>query len=134
MASVRIRFVDTLIPLFVASVGAAGLVAAYIVVKGGDIGSPLVLLFLMWPLWLISLAAEITLVVPLLLVIPALRKPPIWVAMIWGAGVGFAFAFMFGRVAHLIEPRVGPFMAVVGAPAGLAYAVTARWLCRARAG
>jgi len=66
--------------------------------------------------WTLSLAAAVVFVVPVLLLVPRLRRPPVWIAAVWGAMAAWAFA-----------AAVGPLWgSLAGAASGGLYALPVR--------
>src|SRR4029453_12383522 len=87
------RLVDTIRPLLVASIAPVVLTLATVSLPrvAPDSGASIVLAG--W-LWIITLAAELVFVFPLMALVPSLRRPPIWLAAVWGAGAAFALTLL----------------------------------------
>ena len=115
------RLRDTIRPLLLAPLGAVVVFAAFgLSPQPGFAGFG----FLAAMVWGYSLAAGLVFVVPVLALAPRWRRPPVWVAGIWGVLVASAFAgLIIGRPSHLLVPVM-----TAGAASELVYAVAARWL------
>lgn len=81
------------------------------------------LIVVLWS-WGLSLAAGVLFVIPILALVPRLRKPSLWVAAIWGAVVSWLFSgVVFRRVYVMSSPIALIGIGSAGAAAGLLYAV-----------
>jgi hypothetical protein len=68
-------------------------------------------------------------VLPILLLVSAIRLLPVWAAVVWGAALALLVAVIL--VGPLVASRTSTFsMAVVGGASGLTYAIAARVLMR----
>jgi hypothetical protein len=88
------RFVDTLPPL---------LLTSSVVVLLAMIQTTFQVPFMtyMW-VWRMTLEAIALLVLPIFVAAPTLRKPPFWLAALWGIAVGWIFsAILVGGPSHL---------------------------------
>ena len=82
------RFVDTIRPLVIAPAATVLVVALFEAFNGksGRAGFGF-LLGMAW-IWLLSLGAAAIFVLPVLALVPRLRKPALWLAALWGARYG----------------------------------------------
>ena len=115
---------QTIKPLFVASVAAVAVLAAS---WGAQQGFPTnvwaVGIVVLW-MWVLTLAACVLFVLPVLAIAPRLRRPSIWLAAGWGALTGSASAgLIFGRP---YNPQALVLFAASGAVAGVCYALLVR--------
>jgi hypothetical protein len=72
--------------------------------------------------WALSLGAAVIFAFPLLLLVRLLRRPPKWLAMIWGTAAACAFAALFVpgmRVMAQSSPQAWGGLSLAGAAAGL---------------
>ena len=92
------------------------------------LGTPLpqttVLLFGL--VWLVSFAAAMTLVFPIMFVLPSTRRPTWWLAGVWGAAIGLIVVAVLERRSVLHNVVALASFASMGALAGMTYAVLAR--------
>lgn len=125
----EISFTRTVRPLLVAP--AASVVVQFVFMAIFQRLPPLVLPFAMivtWT-WAFSLAAAILFVVPVLALVPRLRRPPLWVAAVWGAMAAWAFTALLVpgmRVMTTSSWTAWGGFAVAGAASGLFYALLVR--------
>ena len=115
---------QTIKPLFVASVAAVAVLTAS---WGAQQGFPTNVwtagIVVAW-MWVLTLAACVLFVLPVLAIAPRLRRPSIWLAAGWGALTASAFAgLIFGRP---YNPQALVVFAATGAVAGVCYALLVR--------
>ncbi len=72
------------------------------------------------------MAAGLLFVVPVFALVPRLRQPPIWVAVLWGAVVANASALLLIGSLEKLRWEVVVGFAAAGSAAGLVYALAAR--------
>ena len=121
------RFRDTLRPLVIASAAAAVVQILFVVVaqRMRPLGLSLVIAGV-W-VWILTLAAAVIFVMPILAFVPSLRRPSLWLAAIWGALAAGGFAPLLrreGGTGYSFE--MWAWITVVGSAAGLVYATIAR--------
>jgi hypothetical protein len=124
----EIRFQRTIWPLVAAPGGAVIVMAAFDAVSRGSVRPGLEFLIVMAFMWAISLAAAAMFVLPILALVPRVRRPSLGVAAIWGAGAALAFwALFFGQpVVTTASPQAVGALAAAGAASGILYAVLVR--------
>ena len=118
---------QTIKPLFVASVAAVAVLTAS---WGARQGFPTNVwaagIVVAW-MWVLTLAAIVFFVLPVLAIAPRLRRPSIWLAAGWGALTASAFAgLIIGRPYKLYGPQALVVFAATGAVAGVCYALLVR--------
>ena len=107
----------TILPLAVAPLGA---VAVFAAVEGRSGFSPGYWTALA-VIYLICLAAGMIGVLPIVAFVPGLRRPPLWVAIAWGAAIAVCATAILGY-SHRLERNVYLLMSAAGAAAGIVYA------------
>lgn len=121
----EISFTRTVRPLLVAP--AASVVVQFVFMAIFQRLPPLILPFAIlvtWT-WAFSLAAAAVFVVPVLVLVPRLRRPPVWIAAVWGAlaawacGIGIGVLFGSSSIAWA-------GLAMAGASSGVLYALLVR--------
>jgi len=123
------RLADTAPPLALASI-AAVVVEVLLLFFTAQPPRPVggVFLLVIGRLWILALAAQCVLVLPLLILVPSLRKPPLWIAAIWGAAAAVGFATLtlgWTLIAQSSRTAITE-LALTGSIAGIVYAVVAR--------
>jgi hypothetical protein len=118
---------QTFKPLFVASFAAVAVLAAS---WGAQPGFPInvwaVGIVVAWMCGL-TLAGVLLFVLPVLAILPKLRRPSIWLAAGWGALTACAYVgLIFGRPYKLYGPQALVVFAATGAVAGVCYALLVR--------
>ena len=118
---------QTFKPLLVASVAAVAVLAAS---WGAQQGFPTNVwaagIVVVW-MWVLILAGGVFFVLPVLAILPRLRRPSIWLAAGWGALTMSAFvSLIFGRPYKLYGPEALILFAAAGAVAGVCYALLVR--------
>jgi hypothetical protein len=83
-------------------------------------------------IWPFCLAAGLLFVLPVLVMVPRLRQPPFWVAVLWGGLVSLiSFHLLYWKSPTIALRLVGAVPgAVPGAVAGLTYTFMARRFAR----
>jgi hypothetical protein len=78
--------------------------------------------------WALSLVAAAIFVIPVLALAPRLRRPPFWIAAIWGAGVAWASSTVFFGRLHLASTSIQGLagLAAAGSVSGILYAFLVR--------
>ena len=118
---------QTIKPLLVASVAAvAVLTASWGAQQGFPTSVWAVGIVVLW-MWVLTLAAGVFFVLPVLAIAPRLPRPSIWLAAGWGALTASAFAgLIIGRPYKLYGPQALVVFAATGAVAGVCYALLVR--------
>ncbi len=121
-------FVQTVRPLVLASLVPAVLAFGSWAIRDGSLLGALPFVLTMIWVWGFSLAASAIFVLPLFLLVPRLRVPPVWLASVWGAWVGFAsMVLLSGLMGFPDISRGGRAELVVdGGTAGATYAFLIR--------
>jgi hypothetical protein len=110
---------DTVRPLLVSPLGAVISFVAFGVTPGNGVLS-FVFLFVMT--WVYAIAAALVLVVPVWIIVPKLRQPPAWLAIVWG----MIAALLMASVMFPSTPRLAVPVLAAGAASGLVYSIAAR--------
>lgn len=124
MASVK----TVVLPLAASTIAAT----AMIFVLGGTIdpGSLSIgtLFLVLVRILFIATAGSLLLVLPLLILFPRLRRPPLWLATVWGASVALVFAGLIlgSRLMAIWSPSALARLCLAGAVSGLTYGLLAR--------
>ena len=110
--------------LLVASVAAvAVLTASWAAQQGVPTDVWAAIIVVAW-MWVLVLAAGVFFVLPVLAIVPRLRRPSTWLAAGWGALTASAFVgLIFGRPYRLYGPQALVVFAAAGAVAGVCYAL-----------
>lgn len=114
---------DTLLPLGLAPLGAV----LVLILFGASMplsGSYVAIVFLFG--YAYGLAAAVVFVLPVLMLVPRLRRPPLWLAAAWGAATGLAASALVMGVSQILRWEVAAGYGAAGAAAGLVYAASAR--------
>ena len=120
-------FRDIVRPLLIAPAASIAVEILFIALFQQELASGLPFLILVW--WVLSLAAASLFVLPMLLMVPRLRRPPMWLATIWGAITAWIFATLFAPgidVMTTVSPTTWGGIGVAGAASGLLYAFLVR--------
>jgi hypothetical protein len=122
-----LRLLDTVVPLLLAPLGAV--VVAGIGVAVRDPTSILLIFFV----YAFALAAGVVCVLPILVLVPPLRRPPFWLAAVWGVAAAWVFTLLLTRGDLSLLPGAGGLAELVlaGAASGIVYAAAARQRPRA---
>ena len=118
---------QTVIPLLVAPLPALVMVAAEYVLRSGPVDPFFV--FILPIVAAFCYASELLMVVPLFLIWPSLREPPLGVAAVWGLLVAWgtvALLVGFGLPEPNMELRAAASLSISGIASGLTYAVAVR--------
>jgi hypothetical protein len=124
---VSLRLLDTIVPLLLAPLGAVVVAGIGIAVRDP---TSILLIFFVYPF---ALAAGVVCVLPILVLAPPLRRPPFWLAAVWGVTAAWVFMLLLTRGDFSRLPDAGGLAELVlaGAASGLVYAVAARQGARA---
>jgi hypothetical protein len=121
------RFQDTNRPLLLAPLGSMGVHAVLSVLFQGLEPEFLIVLTVVG-VW--SLVAGLVFVVPVLVLVPRLRQPSLWVAIAWGVAVAWCVAGLTAPVNSgfqvLFDWKIAAQFGAAGAASGTVYAMAAR--------
>jgi hypothetical protein len=124
---VSLRLRDTVVPLLLAPLGSVVVTGIGVALR--DPTSILVIFFV----YAFALAAGVICVLPILVLVPPLRRPPFWLAAGWGVLAAWVFTLLLTRADLSRLPGAGGLAELVlaGAASGLVYAAAARQRPRA---
>jgi hypothetical protein len=124
---VSLRLRDTVVPLLLAPLGSVVVTGIGVALR--DPTSILVIFFV----YAFALAAGVICVLPILVLVPPLRRPPFWLAAGWGVLAAWVFTLLLTRGDLSRLPSTGGLAELVlaGAASGLVYAIAARQQPRA---
>ena len=133
----HVSFKPTIWPMLLAPLGSMTVVTIFMVMDGRADPTALVVNFFF--VAAVSYSAEMLFVVPVLLWWPSMRRPRLWVGVIWGTLVGWCFPMLAGALARMLPlapsvsadatllESVSAFtrLGLLGAASGLVFALAA---------
>ena len=111
-------------PLAIAAVLPAAIVTSALFLRTPSIGAyGATVYFALF--WLYACAAAAVFAMPLFMLVPRLRRPPAWIATVWGAAIPWAIVSVLSKAAYVPQTSAWWFT-VSGALTGLVYALLVR--------